>query len=205
MWKLDFLELWSSIFRPENQSALSLFWKFLLGHFIFGYKDELLSNWSDFWFRMILKVCLIVVILMNYCPSKFCIWKLTHKPKSRKWTIDFLPKCEIFWFVGLMEIFYPIFHMFFIFARHSKISRRIWSTWNWTLHKFLRENMQAGISNIEDINELIVWNETCVFRVRMTTVLIQKTPLCRCVQRLEVHAFWQKLCGDVTKSYLQCT
>ena len=57
--KTWFLELWSSIFRPENQSALSLFWKFLLGHFIFGYKDEFLSNWSDFWFQIILKVCLI--------------------------------------------------------------------------------------------------------------------------------------------------
>ena len=42
------LELWSSIFRPENQNALSLFLKFLLGHFIFGYKDEFLSNRSDF-------------------------------------------------------------------------------------------------------------------------------------------------------------
>ena len=84
-----------------------------------------------------------------------------------------------------------------------KYGKRIWSTWNWTLHKFLRENMQAGISNIEDIHELIIWNDTCVFGVRMTTVLIQKTPLFGCVQRLEVHAFWQKLCENVTKLYLQ--
>ena len=39
--------------------VLSLFWKFLLGHFIFGYKDEFLSNRSDFWFQIILKVCRI--------------------------------------------------------------------------------------------------------------------------------------------------
>ena len=30
----------------------------------------------------------------------------------------------------------------------------------------------------------------------MTTVLIQKTPLLGCVQRLEVHAFGQKLCEN---------
>jgi hypothetical protein len=80
---------------------------------------------------------------------------------------------------------------------------RIWSTWNWTLHKFLSENMQAGISSMEDIHELIIWNDTYAFRVHMTTVLIEKTPLFGCVQRLEVHAFWQKLCENVTKSYLQ--
>ena len=38
--------------------------------------------------------------------------------------------------------------------------------------KFIRENMQAGISNMEDIYELIIWNDTCAFRARMTTVLI---------------------------------
>ena len=85
----------------------------------------------------------------------------------------------------------------------EKNFQRIWSTWNWTLHKFLRENMQAGISNMEDIHELIIWNDTYAFRVHMTTVLIGKTPLFGCVQRLEVHAFWQKLCENVTKSYLQ--
>ena len=63
--------------------------------------------------------------------------------------------------------------------------------------------MQAGISNMEDIHELIIWNDTYAFRVHMTTVLIEKTPLFGCVQRLEVHAFWQKLCENVTKSYLQ--
>ena len=86
---------------------------------------------------------------------------------------------------------------------HLKDYERIWSTWNWTLHKFPRENMQAGISNMKDIHELIIWNDTCAFRVRMTTVLIQKTPLFSCVERLEVQAFWKKLCENVTKSYLQ--
>ena len=81
--------------------------------------------------------------------------------------------------------------------------QRIWSTWNWSLHKFLRENMQAGISNMEDIHELIIWNDTYAFCVHMTTVLIEKTSLFGCVQRLEVHAFGQKLCENVTKSYLQ--
>ena len=51
---------------------------------------------------------------------------------------------------------------------------------------------------------LIRFNKNiCAFRVCMTTVLIRKTPLSRCVQRLEVHGFWQKLCENVTKSYLQ--
>ena len=49
--------------------------------------------------------------------------------------------------------------------------------------------MQAGISNMEDVHELIICNETYVLRVHMTTVLIEKTPLFGCVQRLEVHAF----------------
>ena len=49
--------------------------------------------------------------------------------------------------------------------------------------------MQAGISNMEDIHELIIGNDTCAFHVYMTTVLIEKTPLLGCVQRLEVHAF----------------
>ena len=49
--------------------------------------------------------------------------------------------------------------------------------------------MQPGISNMEDIHELIIWNDTYEFRVHMTTVLIEKTPLFGCVQRLEVHAF----------------
>ena len=57
--KTWFLELWSSIFRSKNQSAPALFWKILLGHFIFGYKNEFLSNQSNFWFQMILIVSLI--------------------------------------------------------------------------------------------------------------------------------------------------
>ena len=77
---------------------------------------------------------------------------------------------------------------------------KIWSTWNWTWHKFLRENMQAGISNMEDIRELMLWSEICVFRVHKTTVLI---PVFKCVQRLKVHALWQKLRENLTKSYLQ--
>ena len=54
------------------------------------------------------------------------------------------------------------------------IFKRIWSTWNWTLHKFLRKNIQAGISNMEAIHELMLRNDTCAFRVHMTAVLIQK-------------------------------
>ena len=57
--KTWFLEHWSSIFRSKNQSALALFWKFLLGHFIFGYKNVFLSNQSNFLFQIILKVSLI--------------------------------------------------------------------------------------------------------------------------------------------------
>ena len=84
-----------------------------------------------------------------------------------------------------------------------KNAQRIWSTWNWTLHKFLSENMQAVISNMEDIHELIIWNDTYAFRVHMTTVLIERTPLFGCLQRPEFHAFWQKMCKNVTRSYLQ--
>ena len=57
--------------------------------------------------------------------------------------------------------------------------KRIWSTWNWTWYKFLRENMQAGIYIMEDIHELMLWNDTCAFRVHMTAVLIKKTSLFR--------------------------
>ena len=92
--------------------------------------------------------------------------------------------------------------IFYVLLTFYAYLQRIWSTWNWTLHKFLRENMQAGISNMEDIHELIIWNGTYAFRVHMTTVLIEKTSLFGCVQRLEVHAFWQKLCENVTKSCL---
>ena len=60
---------------------------------------------------------------------------------------------------------------------NEKFEQRIWSTWNWTLYNFLRENMQAGISNMENIHELMFWNKTCVFRVYKTTVLIQKTSI----------------------------
>ena len=56
----------------------------------------------------------------------------------------------------------------------NKTAQRIWSTWNWTWHKVLRENMQAGNSNMEDIHELIIWNDTYAFRVHMTIVLIEK-------------------------------
>ena len=59
---------------------------------------------------------------------------------------------------------------------------RMWSTWNGALHKFLKENMQAGISNMEDNHELIVWNNTYAFRVRMTIVLIQKTIIQVCTK-----------------------
>ena len=72
-----------------------------------------------------------------------------------------------------------------------------------TLHEFIGENMQAGISNMEDIHELMLWSDTFVFRVHKTTVLIQKASFFKCAQRLEVHAFWQKLRKNLTKSYLQ--
>ena len=62
-------------------------------------------------------------------------------------------------------------------SQNFRICQKIWSTWNWTLFQFLRENMQAGISNMEDIHELIIWNDIYAFHVHMTTVLIEKTPL----------------------------
>ena len=71
-----------------------------------------------------------------------------------------------------------------------------------TLHEFIGENMQAGISNMEDIHELMLWSDIFVFRVHKTTVLIQKASFFKCAQRLEVHAFWQKLRKNLTKSYL---
>ena len=79
----------------------------------------------------------------------------------------------------------------------------IWSIWNWMLHEFLKEIMQAGISNMEDIHKLMLWNKTCVFHVHKTIVLIQKTSFFKCAQKLEVHAFWQKLRKNLTKAYLQ--
>lgn len=39
------------------------------------------------------------------------------------------------------------------------------------------------ISNMEDIHELMLWNDTCAFRVHMTAVLIQKTSLYSGVHR----------------------
>ena len=46
---------------------------------------------------------------------------------------------------------------------------------NGTLHQFLKENMQFGIFNMEDIHKMMLCFGTCVFHVPMTTVLIQKT------------------------------
>ena len=49
----------------------------------------------------------------------------------------------------------------------------------------------------------MLWSDIFVFRVHKTTVLIQKASFFKCAQRLEVHAFWQKLRKNLTKSYLQ--
>ena len=60
-----------------------------------------------------------------------------------------------------------------------------------TLHEFIGENMQAGISNMEDIHDLMLWSDIFGFRVHKTTVLIQKASFFKCAQRIEVHAFWK--------------
>ena len=128
---------------------------------------------------------------------------LVSKSGSERWI--FLKICEVY--LDIEKIFYSYFVQYFLILSSGMVRefpfQMIWSTWNWTLHKFLRKNMQAGISNMEDIHELNIWNDTYAFRVHMTTVLIEKTPLLGCVQRLEVHAFWQKLCEKVTKSHLK--
>ena len=58
-----------------------------------------------------------------------------------------------------------------------------------TLNEFIWENMQAGISNMEDIHKIMLKSKTCVFRVRMTTVLIQITSFLKCAKSLKVDAF----------------
>ena len=50
-----------------------------------------------------------------------------------------------------------------------------------------------GISNMKDIQEMMLWNWTCVFRVPMTTVLIQITSFLKFINRLKVDASWRKL------------
>ena len=72
---------------------------------------------------------------------------------------------------------------------------------NCTLYKFLQENMRTGISNTEDICEMMLWNLTCVFRVPMTTVLIQITSFLNPGKSLKVDAFQQKLAHNYIKIY----
>ena len=74
---------------------------------------------------------------------------------------------------------------------------------NCTLYEFLRENMRTGISNMEDIHEMMLWNLTCMFRVPMTTVLIQITSFFKSGKCLKVDAFWQKLAHNYIKTYSQ--
>ena len=64
---------------------------------------------------------------------------------------------------------------------------------NCTLYEFLKENMRIGISNMEDIHEMMLWNLTCMFHVLMTTVLIQIKSFFKSGKSLKVDAFWQKL------------
>ena len=74
---------------------------------------------------------------------------------------------------------------------------------NCTLYKFLRENMRTGISNMEDMHEMILWNLTCMFRAPMTTVLIQITSFFKSGKSLKVEVFWQKLAHNYMKTYSQ--
>jgi len=48
----------------------------------------------------------------------------------------------------------------------------------------------AGSSLMEDIHEMMLWNLTCMFRVDMTTVLIQITSFFKSGKCLKVDAFW---------------
>ena len=74
---------------------------------------------------------------------------------------------------------------------------------NCTLYEFLRENMWTGISNMEDIHEMMLWNLICMFRVPMTTVLIQITSFFKSGKSFKVDAFWQKLAHNYMKIYSQ--
>ena len=56
---------------------------------------------------------------------------------------------------------------------------------------------------MEDIHELVLWNDNFIFRVNKTTVMITKISCFQYEQRLEVDEFWQKLRKNNTKSYLQ--
>ena len=46
---------------------------------------------------------------------------------------------------------------------------------NFTLYEFLRENIRTGISNMEDIHEMMLWKLSFMLGVHMTTVMIQIT------------------------------
>ena len=60
---------------------------------------------------------------------------------------------------------------------------------NYTVNKILRVNMRTGISNMEDILEMMLQSGTCMFRAPMTTLLIQISSFFKCVKRLKVDAF----------------
>ena len=76
---------------------------------------------------------------------------------------------------------------------------------NCTLYEFLRENMRTGISNMEDIHEMMLWSSTCIFRIPMTTVLIQITSFFKSGKSLKVAAVSQKLAHHYIKTASQLT
>ena len=51
---------------------------------------------------------------------------------------------------------------------------------------------------MEDIHEMMLWNLTCMFRVPMTTVLIQITSFFKSGKSPKVEVLWQKLAHKIT-------
>ena len=74
---------------------------------------------------------------------------------------------------------------------------------NFTLYEFLRENIRTGISNMEDIHEMMLWKLTFMFGVPMTTVLIQITSFFKSGKSPKLDAFWQKLAHNYMKTHSQ--
>lgn len=72
---------------------------------------------------------------------------------------------------------------------------------NYTLHQFLRKNTRAGISNMEDSHEMMLWSWTCVFRDPMTIVLMHIISLLKGAKTLKVDAFLQKSTDNFMKTY----
>ena len=108
-----------------------------------------------------------------------------------------------YFYVHQFPFFISFLHIHLVYKLYFDCIKKDMIHIKFTLHEFIGENMQAGISNMEDIHELMLWSDIFVFRVHKTTVLIQKASFFKCAQRLEVHAFWQKLRKNLTKSYLQ--